>query len=96
MVEETPVVPAQAALGYDHKLSSSRGNRIPQYHMWIPTGHGRVLIGQRLPTARQRLVTLPPGLPTADTTRLLRLLERLGGWLPGIHGALEDKDRIVI
>ena len=64
--------------------------------MWIPTGHGRILMGQWPATARQGLVKLPPGLPTADTTRFLRPLERLGGWPPGVHGALEDKDRVVI
>lgn len=90
MVEETPVLPAQPALGYDHKLGSGRG------HREILTGHRRILTGQWPAVAHQGLIALPPGLPTADTTRFLRPLERLGGWPPGVHCVLEEKARMVI
>lgn len=90
MVEETPVLPAQPALGYDHKLGSSRD------HRGILTGHERILTGQWPAAAHQDLVALPPGLPTADTTRFLRPLEGLGGWPPGVHCVLEEKARMVV
>ena len=53
-------------------------------------------MGQWPAAAHQGLVTLPPGLPTTDTTRFLRPLERLGAWPPGVHNVLEEKDRTVI
>lgn len=90
MVEKTPVLPAQPALGYDHKLGSSRG------HKRILTGHRRMLTGKWPAAAHQGLITLPPGLPTADSTRFLRPLERLGGWPPGVHSVLEEKARMAI
>lgn len=46
--------------------------------------------------AHQGLITLPSGLPTADPTRFLSSPERLWGWPPGVHGVLENKDRVVI
>lgn len=45
-------------------------------------------MGQWPAAAHQGLITLPPGLPTADPTRFLRPLERLGGWPPGVHCVL--------
>lgn len=50
-------------------------------------------MGQWPAAAHQGLITLPPGLPTADPTRFLRPLERLGGWPPGVHCVLVLEDR---
>lgn len=52
-------------------------------------------MGQQPAAAHQGLITLPPGLPTADPTRFLRPLERMGGWPPGVHCVLENKVRVV-
>lgn len=91
MVEETPVLPAQPALSYHNKLGGCGGCRFLEDHTWIPAGYGRILTGQWPVAAHQGLISLPPGLATANSTRFLKLLERLRGWTPRVHDILEDR-----